>query len=513
MEVVSQNENLTNELWLVVKLFYTEQEIQQLKLKITHTYSHNEKQLICNIQINNNKPATSIIPINKYTDITKTIKHNSKILLYNELYKLTKKSHPWGALTGIRPTKMFYDLKAIGGESYALNALINNYKVSKKRAKLLKEIIFHQKPHLEKASIDTNLSRGCIVPVDYYANNTKVKKLKKLKVSTNLAYPLNYGNVKNEVKTIDLYINIPFCTTKCYYCSFISQPLSQCAHLVQPYIEALIKEINATIVFLKHKDYIIQNVYVGGGTPTAITAEQLDNILKAIPSLINEFTVECGRADTITNEKLDVLKKHNVNRISINPQTFNDNTLKVIGRSHTAHDVMKVFNIARKYDFVINMDLIAGLANESFTDFKNTLKKTISLKPENITVHTLSIKRNSKLKTQGGEVSMVKEVEKMVNYSLKKLKSNGYKPYYLYRQKNTLANLENIGYFKDDYACKFNINSMEEVSSIIACGANGISKRVYKSTNMIKRCANVKDINEYISRIEEIILRKHKLFH
>ncbi len=513
MEIVSQNENLVTEFLLIVKLFFTDKEIEKSDMKISHSYLLNESQIISKIVFNNNKFAIRTTKIDSNTDIAKTIKHNGRILLYNELSKLTKKSFPWGSLTGIRPTKLYYELLEMKDENYALRSLIKNYKVSKKRAELLKEIIYNQKPYIEKYK-KTDFSRGSINAVDNYATLPFHEQKRKIKNSLEVVYPIrNIEDKSLEMGgNIDLYINIPFCTTKCYYCSFISQPLDKCGGLVEPYLKALRKEINATIEFIKHKNYKIKNIYVGGGTPTAISAEELNDVLKVIPCESGEFTVECGRPDTITKEKLDVLKKYNVNRISINPQTFNDETLKKIGRNHTSEDVINAINLARNYSFKINMDLIAGLADEKIEDFKNSLKKTISLQPENITVHTLSIKKSSQLKNEGGAVSKLEEVEKMVNYSIDILRNHDYKPYYLYRQKNTLGNFENIGYFKSDYVCKFNINSMEECSSVIACGANAISKRVYKTTYKIERYANMRDIKEYISRIEEIIVKKHKLF-
>ena len=260
------------------------------------------------------------------------------------------------------------------------------------------------------------------------------------------------------------------------------------------------------------KHYIINSIYIGGGTPTSLSAEQLDMLLSYINYNVKEFTVECGRPDTITEEKLQVLKKHNVTRISINPQTFCNKTLKDIGRNHTSKDILEAYKIALKYNFVINMDLIAGLGNETLTTFKKSINKAIEYSPDNITVHTLSIKRGSDLKTNGGDISKISEVEKMIAYSHEILSNNGYKPYYLYKQKNMLGNLENIGYYRENM-CVFNVDSMEEFATIIACGANAISKRYYYLDNKIERFANLKNINEYINRIDEMIEKKQQLFN
>ena len=234
-------------------------------------------------------------------------------------------------------------------------------------------------------------------------------------------------------------------------------------------------------------------------------------MLSVIDYNVSEFTVECGRPDTITKEKLDVLKNHNVTRISINPQTFCDKTLKEIGRSHTSKDILEAYKLSMNYDFTINMDLIAGLSHETFSTFKKSISKALDYAPDNITIHTLSIKRGSELKENNSPTSSEFDVEKMVEYSYRTLIDAGYKPYYLYKQKNMIGNLENIGYYREKPSV-FNIDSMEEFASIIACGANAISKRYYSLDNKIERFANLKNIDEYINRIDEMIEKKNQLF-
>ena len=276
------------------------------------------------------------------------------------------------------------------------------------------------------------------------------------------------------------------------------------------YLDALIKEINATKQMIFDNAFVLRTIYIGGGTPTVLTAEQLDLLLSNLNYPVSEFTVECGRPDTITQEKLEVLKKHGVTRISINPQTFNDSTLKRIGRKHTVKDVINAYKIALPLDFNVNMDLIAGLSGESLRSFKKSIDTAIELAPDNITVHTLSIKNGSQI-MQNGEKADSDVTEKMVKYASETLSKNGYKPYYLYRQKNQSGGQENVGYFREK-VCLFNVDSMEETLSVLACGANAISKRIYNLDNRIERFANVKDIREYISRIDEMIAKKQNLF-
>ena len=468
IKVHSNYEKLEDEYLLILKLFYSDIELNNFSI-----------DYFVEQTINNDKISTKVYSSNLNIIIERTddimdlkfperyLKRYGKIALYdllkNNLFK--DKILPWGSLTGIRPTKLYYELiKEFNGDSLkAFNLLIDDFKVDYNKALQVREIVNNQKFIIKNDNI------------------------------------------------VDLYINIPFCPSKCYYCSFISVPIDKCSDLLNSYIEALVKEINETKKLITLKNYIVRSIYVGGGTPTVLSAEQLDYLLSNINYNVNEFTVECGRPDTITKEKLDVLKKYNVTRISINPQTFCDKTLKNIGRNHNSKDIINAYKLALNYDFNINMDLIAGLDNENLLTFKKSLDKAINCMPDNITIHTLSIKNGSDLKLVGGNISQVTEVQKMIEYSTEKLKENGYKPYYLYKQKNMIGNLENIGYFREK-PCIFNITSMEEFASIIACGANGISKRYFSLNNRIERFANVKNINEYISRIDEMIAKKFDLF-
>ncbi len=466
IKITANNEKLLEELRLVANLFYTPQDFEEkdIEFNIEQTVQGLDIHTVCTNSFNDKviKRYDTIKNI-KFPD--RYTKRYAKLVLFDTLQSIfPDKILPWGSLTGIRPTKLYYELiKECGSPSKALDELTDTFKVTMPKALLVREIIKNQK-----------------------------------------------FIIKND-NLVDLYINIPFCPSKCYYCSFISSPINQCRNLVEPYLDALIKEIEATKDLISSKNYIIKSIYIGGGTPTILDEKQLDRLLSKIDYQVEEFTVECGRPDTITKEKLDVLAKHNITRISINPQTFCNKTLKEIGRNHTSKDIIDAYKLALNYNFSINMDLIAGLGNEALLTFKKSLNKAIECAPDNITVHTLSIKRGSELKTEGGDTSTEDNVSKMIEYSYPTLIKAGYKPYYMYKQKNMIGNLENIGYFKDKVSI-FNIDSMEEFASVIACGANAISKRYYTLTNRIERFANLKNIQEYIARIDEMIDKKNKLF-
>jgi len=461
------NDRLYDELLYVIKLFYTSEQIEQLDIEFNVFQDVKGDEIFTKVSSSlSSKIFEKNGNIIDHEFPERYLKRYAKLALFDCVQSLfPDKILPWGSLTGIRPTKLFYELikEHSGDEKSAMEDFINKFKVTTQKGEMVKQIIDSQR-----------------------------------------------GIIKDE-NVADLYINIPFCPSKCYYCSFISLPINKCKDLLKPYLEALHKEIIETKKMIERKNLSIRSVYIGGGTPTILSAEELDELLSVININGVEFTVECGRPDTITKDKLDVLKKHGITRISINPQTFNDETLQLIGRSHTSKEILDCYNMAKDYPFDINMDLIAGLGNENLDIFKKSIDKALELSPENITVHTLSVKRGSSLNENGGEVSDTDDVFEMINYSHEVLLKNGYKPYYLYKQKNMIGNLENIGYYKHN-PCIFNIVSMEEFSSIIACGANAISKRYYIKNNRIERFANLKNIPEYISRIDEMIEKKNKLF-
>ncbi len=401
------------------------------------------------------------------TDLNKKSlrKRITKNQFYSILSKELNKTLPWGSLTGVRPTKLARDLIEYGEmkEYLVAELLQRDYFLSKDKAELVANILKNQR---------------CIIRND---------------------------------NLVDLYVNIPICPTRCIYCSFISSELDKVKDMVDDYLDALIKEIRAIKDIVKEKAYIVRTIYIGGGTPTVLSAKQLDKLLREINFPATEFTVECGRADTITDEKLDVLKNNGVTRISINPQTFCETTLKRIGRKQKNIEVLEAYQKALARDFVVNMDFIAGLPGEKLGIFKRTINTALELYPDNITIHTLSLKRGSVL-FDNKDLVQEKDIEKMVDYAESTLVKNGYKPYYIYRQKHQLSGLENVGYFRDNHVCVFNIDSMEETNTIIGVGANAISKRVFNLEKRLERQANVKFIKDYIERIDSTIEKKKEFF-
>ena len=379
---------------------------------------------------------------------------------------------PWGVLTGIRPSKIVRELKNNGSSfDEAYEYLRSFYNADTDKAELAVKVAQNEEKHIKNIEKDG----------------------------------------------ISLYIGIPFCPTRCLYCSFTSQSIDFSNKLTIPYVEALKKEIEliASNPFVKKRK--IETVYFGGGTPSALSPEQIDEILGELYSSfdlkdVKEITFEAGRPDTITKEKLEILKKYGISRISINPQTASDETLKLIGRKHTNEDFIKSFSLAREMGFNhINCDVIAGLPEESKDDFEKTMKLLETLSPESVTVHTMCIKHGSFLDMKYDMYSMTKAntVNDMLSLASEYMDKNEYIPYYMYRQKNMLGNLENVGYCKEGHECLYNIYIMEEVQSIIALGAGGSTKLV--SGDRIERVFNVKEVSEYIKRIDEMIERKEKL--
>lgn len=385
--------------------------------------------------------------------------------LYLILSSLLNKKLPWGSLTGVRPTKFARDLIEYGeAKDYLISEVLQrDYYLSKEKAELVSNILKNQK---------------CIIRND---------------------------------NLVDLYINIPICPTRCTYCSFISNELVKVKDKINVYLDCLLKELEAVKDIIKNKAYIVRTIYIGGGTPTVLTAKQLDRLLSAVNFPVSEFTVESGRADTITEEKLDIMKRHGVSRISINPQTFCEATLKRIGRKQKNSQILSAYSLALVKGFVVNMDIIAGLPGEKLGIFKRTINTILDLYPNNVTVHTLSLKNGAVLKEDTPQLNE-RDVISMVNFAQTKLQEMGYKPYYLYRQKNQLCGLENVGYYRDEDVCIFNIDSMEETNSIIGVGAGAISKRVYNIENKITREPNAKFIEDYIERIDQMIEKKKKFF-
>ncbi len=321
--------------------------------------------------------------------------------------------------------------------------------------------------------------------------------------------------VEGGIGKAGLYIGIPFCPTRCLYCSFTSYPLKQYSAKVDAYIDALIKEMEFSKRYLDNVE--LESLYIGGGTPTSLNEKQLDKLLTNVEKCFKipmEFTVEAGRPDTITEDKLRILKEHNVSRISINPQTLNNETLKLIGREHSVEMFLNAFEMARKVGHKhINTDIILGLPNEGEKEVANTMEGLLKLSPESITVHTLAVKRASRLKETLDKYEMTDaaKMDKLIGISRQYTEKMGMSPYYMYRQKNMVGNFENVGYCKPNCQCIYNVAIMEEKQSILALGAGGSTKLVNTKTNQIERIFNVKSVDDYITRIDEMLERKKNI--
>ena len=309
---------------------------------------------------------------------------------------------------------------------------------------------------------------------------------------------------------VNLYVHIPFCVTKCSYCSFVTHIVDKCRDIISDYCDKLAKEIACSIEQISRQNQKIYSIYIGGGTPTAIDDLNLEKILSACSGHDVEFTCEAGRPDTITDSKLNLMKKYGVTRICVNPQTLNDSTLIAIGRSHSAKDFFDAYKRAEKLGFDINVDLIAGLKGESLDDFISSYNQIVALRPANFTVHTLCIKNGSELKNLGGATNDA--IDDMVEYAQSNAAKNGYVPYYLYRQKQMLGNFENVGYCLNGKQCANNITTMEEILSVVGCGAGAISKRVFAAEHRIERLANLRDARLYLQDFDERLQKKAKFF-
>jgi len=334
---------------------------------------------------------------------------------------------------------------------------------------------------------------------------------KKAELCLNVA-KREYELLKNRVENgVSLYLGVPFCPTRCAYCSFISQAVAHNQKFVKPYVDALIKEIEATALMAESFGYKAETIYFGGGTPTTLSPEDLDRLIKRVKSCfdisaLSEFTVEAGRPDTFSDEMLGVLWENGVSRISINPQTMNQKTLDEIGRRHSVEDTIKAFEMTKKYDFSINADLIAGIPGESTEDFKKTVKEVCDLAPDAVTVHTMYLKRAARLISDFEKLRFASDMDSMVQLSYDYLTASGYNPYYLYKQKNTLGNLENVAFSREGHESLYNIYIMEEIQTILAMGGGASTKMV--KGDRIERVFNPKEAADYINRIDEIIEKK-----
>ena len=406
-------------------------------------------------------------------------KQHLKREIFKFLKSLTHKELPWGTLVGIRPSKIALDMVKAG---YSNDDIIkyfrDNYLASEKKAQLCIDVAAREESFVNH---DKNL--------------------------------------------VSVYVGMAFCPTRCVYCSFASNPIGGNKKLVEPYVECLKQEISAIAEYIKDKNLKVQCVYFGGGTPTSVDEKTFHGVMKEIYDDIisqfnpEEFTVECGRPDSITEEKLKTMKDFKVNRISINPQTMNDNALKSIGRNHDSKEVIEKFNLARSLGFDnINMDIIVGLPGEGLREINHTLDIIKKLSPDNLTVHGMSIKRASKLHEEIVLKNTVKiaeqeELNKMYEATTIAAKELGMKPYYMYRQKNMVGNMENIGYSIEGKESIYNIQIIEEKQTILAAGADAVTKVVFLDENRLERFADVKDVREYVKRLPEMVEKKIELLN
>lgn len=416
----------------------------------------------------------------KSTDIgidDKELEKNSErelaVILYELLCEYTGKKQPWGILTGVRPIKLFRRLSEQNGSEYAKQ-------------------YFEQKLLVSEAK--TELSATTEI------NERKILSL-------------------NRPDSFSLYISVPFCPTRCSYCSFVSQTIEKARKLVEPYFELLCSEIKYTGEIVKAKKLRLETVYIGGGTPTTLSAEQLSLLIEVIRksfdmSSCREFTIEAGRPDTITEEKLVSILNGGVDRISINPQTLNDDVLNVIGRKHSSEQTINAYKMAEGIGFRhINMDLIAGLPTDTPDSFINTLDTICELSPASITVHTLALKRSSRLTLEGRGVTTENGdyAARMLEYCEKKLTESRYHPYYLYRQTRMEGNLENVGWSKEGFDGLYNVYVMDETHTIIGCGAGAVTKLKVPHGETITRIFNYKYPYEYINGFDEMLKRKEQV--
>lgn len=390
------------------------------------------------------------------------------VMLYDLLRDITGYTPPWGILTGVRPAKLMTKLIASQGEEKAVKYFKDELKVSEDKTNLALMVSKNETPIIEGSKPDS----------------------------------------------YSLYVSVPFCPTRCSYCSFISHSNESAKKLIPEYVEKLCEEIVETAKIAGDLKLRLESVYIGGGTPTVLTAPQLKRVTDTLSenfdlSGISEYTIEAGRPDSIDSDKLDVIKSCGCTRISINPQTFSDSVLKEIGRNHTSAQTLEAFSIAREKGFDnINMDLIAGLPTDTLESFEKTLDTAIAGNPENITVHTLALKRSSTIVTEGKATNSPTLTSDMLKLVQTKLTDAGYEPYYMYRQSKSLGNLENVGWAKKGFEGLYNIYMMEECHTILSVGAGAVIKLKAPHSGEIERIYNYKYPYEYIGNFQEILNRK-----
>ena len=470
MNLYVKNHNFHFELENLTRLFFPNEKITVIRdfsePQPPYIYTEVSDKITISVNIGSfNKSETAV---KKLTDDDNELV--SAQLLYKLLCDFTGLTQPWGILTGVRPVKLLRRLAEESSEEQAVKKFEKDFFVSNEKIALSRETEHNERKILE------------------------------------LSKPESFS----------LYVGIPFCPSRCSYCSFVMASIERAEKLIEPYTKLLCEEIKRTAEIANKLGLRLETVYFGGGTPTTLSAEQLDTVLRTVNksfdmSTCREFTVEAGRPDTIDIAKLLALKENKVDRISINPQTVNDEVLKTIGRKHTAQQFFDAFELARKCGFDnINTDLIAGLPTDTPESFKNSLDSIVRLNAECITVHTLCMKRASRLTTEGVtlDLQQARDAREMLAYTQNILGQNEYIPYYMYRQSRMVGNLENVGWSKKGFESLYNVYVMDETHTILACGSGGVTKLKRNNPDYLERIFNFKYPYEYIDRFDELIQRK-----
>lgn len=470
MNLYVKNHNFHFELENLTRLFFPNEKITVIRdfSEPQPPYIYTEVSDKITILVNIGSFNKSETAVKKLTDDDNELV--SAQLLYKLLCDFTGLTQPWGILTGVRPVKLLRRLAEESSEEQAVKKFEKDFFVSNEKIALSRETEHNERKILE------------------------------------LSKPESFS----------LYVGIPFCPSRCSYCSFVMASIERAEKLIEPYTKLLCEEIKRTAEIANKLGLRLETVYFGGGTPTTLSAEQLDTVLKTVSksfdmSTCREFTVEAGRPDTIDIAKLFALKENKVDRISINPQTVNDEVLKTIGRKHTAQQFFDAFELARKCGFDnINTDLIAGLPTDTPESFKNSLDSIVRLNAECITVHTLCMKRASRLTTEGVtlDLQQARDAREMLAYTQNILGQNEYIPYYMYRQSRMVGNLENVGWSKKGFESLYNVYVMDETHTILACGSGGVTKLKRNNPDYLERIFNFKYPYEYIDRFDELIQRK-----
>lgn len=470
MNLYVKNHNFHFELENLTRLFFPNEKITVIRdfLEPQPPYIYTEVSDKITISVNIGSFDKSETAVKKLTDDDNELV--SAQLLYKLLCDFTGLTQPWGILTGVRPVKLLRRLAEESSEEQAVKKFEKDFFVSNEKIALSRETEHNERKILE------------------------------------LSKPESFS----------LYVGIPFCPSRCSYCSFVMASIERAEKLIEPYTKLLCEEIKQTAEIANKLGLRLETVYFGGGTPTTLSAEQLDTVLRTVNnsfdmSTCREFTVEAGRPDTIDIAKLFALKENKVDRISINPQTVNDEVLKTIGRKHTAQQFFDAFELARKCGFDnINTDLIAGLPTDTPESFKNSLDSIVRLNAECITVHTLCMKRASRLTTEGVtlDLQQARDAREMLAYTQNILGQNEYIPYYMYRQSRMVGNLENVGWSKKGFESLYNVYVMDETHTILACGSGGVTKLKRNNPDYLERIFNFKYPYEYIDRFDELIQRK-----